>query len=124
MGKWILDSGATVSVTNELKLLTNIEDCVPIKYIRLANGQVISIEKRGTVSIKGVKSRGGITKIEINNVYYSSNFSNNLLSIYQLYNQLNITTIFKNDCFLQFMDGSSVKVSRNRLGQYELFNID
>jgi len=77
---WILDSGASINLTNQLNLLTNTKECH--ERIYLSNNQVVMTEYFR-------KFCGYINnhKIEIEEVYYTPNANKNLLSIYKMLQQ-------------------------------------
>jgi len=77
---WILDSGASINITNNLNNLSNLRTCK--ENITLANDQVITTQFIGDLE-------GFITnhKITIKDVYYSNKINNNLLSVGKLIKQ-------------------------------------
>jgi len=77
---WILDSGASVNITNDINQLHNIRECH--EKIHLTNGKFIIANYIG--SFKGfIKNM----EIIIENVYYSNEISKNLLSVCNLFQQ-------------------------------------
>jgi len=85
---WILDSGASISTTNNINLLTNIKKCNT--KISLANGKKILSNYYGDFT-------GFINnyKFTLKNIYYSKHIKKNLISINQLIAQ-NFKVIFNN----------------------------
>ena len=85
---WIIDSGASVNITNNLNLLTNIRSCH--ERIYLANNESFIVNYIGTYD-------GFINdfKITINDVYYSKRVDKNLLSVCKLIQQ-NYKILFNN----------------------------
>jgi len=77
---WILDSGASISITNQLNGLKNIQKCR--EKIYLANNQTILTQFKG--DLMGYIDNH---KILIKNVYYSPKINKNLLSIGNLTQQ-------------------------------------
>jgi len=85
---WILDSGASINITNQLNKLQNIKKWNENVY--LANNQLIS-----TQFISDFIGYIDNCKFTINNVYYSPKINKNLLSIGML-TQQGYKIIFKN----------------------------
>jgi len=83
---WILDSGASINITNRLDKLTNINKCNEKLY--LANNQTLTTKYIGT--FKGYINN---QEIIIKDVYYSPNIKKNLLSLGKL-TQQNYKIIF------------------------------
>jgi len=83
---WILDSGASINITNNINLLSDIKNCN--EYIQLANGKSILSKQIGNF-------RGFINNNEfiIKNVYFSKEINKNLISVCQL-TQQNYKIIF------------------------------
>jgi len=77
---WTLDSGASVNITNHLNILKNIKK--NNERIYLANNQYITTKFIGDLT--GYVNNH---KITINNVYYSPEINNNLISISNLIKQ-------------------------------------
>jgi len=85
---WILDSGASISVTNNLNQLTNIRKCKI--NISLPNGKEIIASHLG--NFEGYINNH---KFVLKNVYYSNQIYKNLISINQLMLQ-NYKVVFNN----------------------------
>ncbi len=85
---WILDSGASIHVTYQLSILTNIRQCD--ERITLANGKSIHIKQIGDFT--GFINNN---KFILKNVYYSPHIKKNLISINSLIKE-NYKVIFNN----------------------------
>ena len=83
---WILDSGASINITNRKDKLINIKTCN--EKIYLANNEILTTKYIGT--FKGYIND---QEIIINDVYYSPLIDKNLLSVGKL-NQQNYKIIF------------------------------
>eukprot|EP00833_Pecoramyces_ruminatium_P006369 jgi/Orpsp1_1/1180401/evm.model.c7180000073270.1 len=83
---WILDSGASINITNRIDKLTNIKKCNEKLYF--ANNQTVTTNYIGT--FKGYINN---QEIIINDVYYSPIINKNLLSLGKLAQQ-NYKVIF------------------------------
>ena len=83
---WILDSGASINITNRKDKLINIKTCN--EKIYLANNETLTTKYIGT--FKGYINDQEIT---INDVYYSPFIDKNLLSVGKL-NQENYKIVF------------------------------
>ena len=86
---WVLDSGASINITNDINCLTNIEKC----HITMttANGNKITINHFGIFT-------GYINnyKFTLKKVYYSKEIKRNIISLNQLIQQ-NYKVIFNNN---------------------------
>jgi len=85
---WILDSGASISITNNLNQLTNIRKCKI--NISLPNGKEIIASHLG--NFEGYINNH---KFVLKNVYYSNQIYKNIISINQLMLQ-NYKVVFNN----------------------------
>ena len=99
---WTPDSGATVSVTNDLSSFVQITQSNPDVQVGVANGQVVEVVCIGTVELKLNDSNGAPYNLLVENVMYSPHFSGPLLSVEELYRQHKIATLFRGQhgCFL------------------------
>jgi len=86
---WILDSGASINVTNRIDKLVNVRNCN--EKLLLANNYTIIANKIGTF-IGYINNQ----QITIHDVYYSQDINKNLLSIGRLIQQ-NYKIIFNSN---------------------------
>jgi transposase InsO family protein len=118
--RWLTDSGANVSVTNDLTLFVSIQNYNPDVPIRVANNQIVRPSMVGTVQLNLHDKRGDPYTLLLRNVFYSPDFSTNLLSVDELYKQHRISTVFKGDCHLRTTDGCVIPIPRSDGGQFML----
>jgi transposase InsO family protein len=99
---WCPDSGATVSVTNNLSNFVQITDSNPNIEVSVANGQRVKVTCIGTVRMVMHDTDCKPYTVLLENVMYSPHFHGNLLSVEELYRQHKIATIFRGSkaCFL------------------------
>ena len=103
---WIIDSGASELISGNKNYFSSLYHCIPIS-IGLPNGNSLTVSMKGTVHIN--------SSIIIDNVYFSSDFHVNLISVSKL------TTISKFD--ISFTDGHAVlfdKVMMKEAGRANL----
>lgn len=109
---FIVDSGATASITNQFHLL-NDPKFVNVD-LKLANGTSFGASHQGTI----IFDKGG-EQIRIPEVLYSSNASNNLLSLTRLYQAIPDLRI-SNTLMVSDSLGPIAKVQSNGLYQFQL----
>ena len=117
---FIVDSGASVTVSNRIDIFESIEDYHPDKKVQVANKQYVHVQLVGTVRLTLTDKDGKPYTILLRNVYYSPHFSCNLLSVEELYKQHGITTKFGAECELSTRDGASIPLPRSGQRQYWL----
>ena len=88
LSSWIIDSGASVHITNSLKLLNNIHKCNEL--ISTANGEIVRASLSGEFT--GYINNN---KFTIKNVYYVPGIKRNIISVSQLIKQ-HIKIVFHN----------------------------
>ena len=115
---FIVDSGASATVTNRLDLFESIEDYHPNKRVQVANKQFVHVQLVGTVRLTLSDDSNKPYTILLRNVYYSPHC--NLLSVEELYKQHGISTKFGADCELQTRDGARIPIPRTGERQYWL----
>ena len=74
----------------------------------------------GTVQLNLHDKHGDPYTLLLRNVFYSPDFSTNLLSVDELYKQHRISTVFKGDCHLRTTDGCVIPIPRSDGGQFML----
>ena len=118
---WTTDSGATVSVTNRLDIFETIDDVSPNVKVRVANGHTVSVQCIGTVRLNMVDSSGKPYAVLLSNVFYSPDFSSNLLSVHEMYRQHRISTVFRgNKASFVTADDVEIPITFSRDRQYLL----
>ena len=110
---FVVDSGASVTVTNRLDIFESIEDYHPDKKVYVANKQSVRVQLVGTVRLTLTDATDKPYTILLRNVYYSPDFSFNLLSVEELYKQHGITSKFGAECELNTRDGASIPLPRS-----------
>ena len=118
---WNADSGATVSVTNDISLFQTITDFAPSQRVCVANKQLVQVTCIGTVLLTLLDEKQKPFEMLLDNVMYSPHFSCNLLSIEQLYSQHKIATVFKgNRAQLILPNGTSIPFGTDERRRYML----
>ncbi len=115
---WIFDSGASNHMTGNLHAL---EKVVPYHHhgkITIANGQALSIEKIGSLSIPLTDS----TSLSLTDVLYVPTLSANLISVGQLVNKNCLVSFSPLGCLIQDLHTGKVIGRGHRKG--ELFVLD
>nr|CCA26316.1 conserved hypothetical protein [Albugo laibachii Nc14] len=74
---WILDSGSSVHLVKDVKMFRNATDCS--QMFRAANNTMVQVTKLGTVKLR-VKVDGREITVDLKQVYYASNLSDNIIS--------------------------------------------
>mmetsp|Transcript_3749 Transcript_3749/g.8136 ORF Transcript_3749/g.8136 Transcript_3749/m.8136 type:complete len:255 (-) Transcript_3749:258-1022(-) len=90
-----VDSGASVSVTNDLNIFETIGEIAPQVRVQVANKSLVQVAAIGTIRLNMVDASGKPYTILLRNVHYSPHFSSNLLSVNEMYSQHKIATTFK-----------------------------
>ena len=115
---WIFDFGASNHMTGNLEFLKN---AVPYNHhdtVRIANGQSLSVEKVGSLSIPLSDS----TTLFLSNVLYVPSLSANLISVSQLVKQNYLISFSSLGCLIQDLRTGKVIGRGHRKG--ELFVLD
>ncbi|CAI7777152.1 unnamed protein product [Closterium sp. NIES-53] len=76
---WVIDSGATYSMTHRADLLTELEPS-PVKHVTSALGQRAEVKRMGKAMFKGVDGK----MLGLKNVLWVPNLSANLISVRRL----------------------------------------
>lgn len=77
---WYVDSGASMHMTMHRDWLSDVTSA-PVQNIKIANNKVLKVECCGNVSIKVMAEDGCTEVIQVRNVLYVPELSNNLLSV-------------------------------------------
>jgi len=116
-----VDSGATISCTNDSSIFETIDDITPHISVKVANGSVVRPTLCGTVRLNLLDKSNKSHSILLRNVYYSSDFSANLLSVDEMYNQHNYTTVFRGRrAHFTTPDGDDIPIVRDERSRYML----
>ena len=115
------DSGATVSVTDDMSIFHTVDDVSPNVYVQVANRQRVKASAIGTVKLTFNDSNGKPYTVLLSNVLYSPHFSGNLLSVEALYAQHKIATVFqgKKAHFLT-SDGTHIPFAADEARRYTI----
>ena len=91
--KWIFDSGATDTMTNDLNDIKNIKSTRQT-HIQTANRVSVKVEKAGSTEVT--------SNLELKNCLFISSLSYKLLSIGQLTKEMNCCVLmFSGGCYVQ-----------------------
>jgi hypothetical protein len=77
-GKWILDSGCSKHLVNDLSLLSNIVDCTGDDDCAMADQSTLEVIKRGQITLSADVD-GSTSTITLKEVYYAPKLSHHLL---------------------------------------------
>lgn len=93
--RWIVDSGATTHICNDINLFSNIKDISHSKhYITIPDGSKHKVTKHGTVKIH--------ENLVLKNVFFVPNFHFNLISVIKICLDANALVVFSQEtCLLQ-----------------------
>ena len=111
---WLLDTGATLHVTNNEKLLKDPIDVT--KDITVGSGEVVKGIKQGWTEIE----LGCDRRIRLQEVVYVPNFMKNILSVNKLCENGATVTIRQNEAILQSIKGDEYRVRRSKNGMFYL----
>lgn len=76
---WILDSGSSRHLVNDLSLIVDPEDCHRKCFTAATDGGVLRVTKRGSVNIE-VVALGIVNTILLLDVQYAANLERNIIS--------------------------------------------
>ena len=79
-GSWIIDSGATHHMSNDLRWFTCVEDPDVSKHVSLADASTVEVKKEGTVQLQ-IPEEKWTTVLELGEVLYTPEFGKNLFSV-------------------------------------------
>ena len=112
--EWLLDSGATLHVTNDENLL---RDSIDIdRSITVGSGEVVTGIKQSWTEIR----LGGDRTIRLKEVVFVPNFVKNILSVNKLCANGTTVTIRQNEAILQSTKGGQFRVRRSKNGMFYL----
>ena len=115
----IVDSGASISTTNDINTFETITDHHPNKRVQVANGQFVEVMCTGTVRVTALDHTKQPYTILLHNVHYSPDFSANLLSTDELYRQHGITTKLGGSNYLKTPSKLRIPIDKSS-NQYKL----
>ena len=78
---WIVDSGATSHICNDISKFTYLNNNIPNKTIQIADGNQITASGIGDIEIHVTKIDNTITNVKFTNVVYVPELKTNLLSV-------------------------------------------
>jgi hypothetical protein len=81
---WIVDSGASIHLTNDPTILKYTRKLSVPVAIRVASNHTVYAKESGTAFLSFQTDNGEVWRIELENVFYISNIRRNLLSVKQL----------------------------------------
>lgn len=115
---WIVDSGASDHMTEDISILKNYRPCTSNSVVRIANGSFSPVAGTGSVQLS--------KDLHLYSVLYAPKLNCNLLTISQLTRDLNcVTKFYSNLCHFQEMDSGKVIGSAKMCGGlYLLKEID
>ena len=116
---WNADSGATISCTNNLDIFETIDEIHPDKRVQVASGHIIQPSIRGSVRLHMSDHKGNPYTVLLQNVYYSPEFSCQLLSVDEMYKQHKFTTVFRGRrAHFITPDGVQIPIHRDERNRY------
>ena len=116
-----VDSGATVSVTNDINVFESIDELRPNNRVQVANKQVIHPMLRGTVRLNMHDTFGETYSVLLRNVLYHPDFAGQLLSVDEMYNQHKFETVFRGKrAHFQTPDGRQIPIHQDDRNRYML----
>lgn len=118
---WLIDSGASSHMTGSTEPFCNF-DRNHKSGIRVANGEIISSAGIGTVK-ELVNTEGGIKEIELREVLFVPQISDNLISVGKLTERGDIVEFERDGCYLR-TGNDRVRVGRTENNVYKLNTID
>lgn len=94
INSWIIDSGATTHMCNDIKQLDNISTIIHLNIVNLLDGSVKKVTKIGSVRIT--------PKLILKEVLYTPYFKFNLMSVNKVAEHAAVKFVFfSNHCLLQ-----------------------
>jgi hypothetical protein len=114
---WLLDSGATLHVTNNYDCLRDPVDVE--KDITVGNGEVVSGTKKGWVEL----TLGGDKRMILQEVIFVPNFMKNIVSVNRLCSNGTQVIWQRNKVILKSPSGKAISVPQKGTGMYYLRNI-
>jgi hypothetical protein len=95
---WILDSGATGHMCNNIHLFHSPSLRPTAHTVRVANNKVVEINKTGNVKLETTDTHISLT---LKNAFFTPSFSNNLLSVKQLTSEGYSVLFNENNCTIR-----------------------
>ncbi len=113
---YLLDSGATCHVTNDIKDLEDIENIST--NIKVAQNSICSASKRGKLELK-VEGLPKDLRVNLQRVYFVKEFNKKIISIKQLTDDDNYEVTFKRGaCKVKMPSGGTLKIGDCTNGLY------
>lgn len=117
---WIIDSGATSHMSNDIKLFCDYKILDHFENVSLGDGHSLSVKGKGNVHVK-VCLPGNIEKsVKIHDVLHVPGLSYNLLSIPKVTNRRKVTVFNDNECKIYDMNDDLFAVGRKEGNLYFL----
>ena len=93
--KWIIDSGCTDHICNDLSVFFNVQDISGFHHkITTPDGTIHTVHKRGSVQLH--------KNLTLHNVLYMHVFKFNLIFVYKICSELDVNVLFpKAHCFIR-----------------------
>ena len=113
---WTVDSGATIHCCNDKSILTSIYPDATAN-LTVANNQTMEIKTIGSATVHFTDTDGKTHPITIHNVCYHPQFSSNLLSVYRLWKDNNLKTVFEDKNYFKDLK-TKQKFTFAHCGQY------
>lgn len=115
---WILDSGATRHVSNDLAFFTSVNKSHKDK-IEVANGEMIDVDGIGSGNLLLKNREGIVTSIFVSGVLYAPGVISSLISVRQLTLE-NFSVNFHDDCCEIIKNGKQIGIADSVGNLYKL----
>lgn len=116
--EWFIDSGASSHMTNNIKLLYDVQG-KQNSMITTANNEKLENKAIGKTSLK-VLVNNNIDDIEAEDVLYVPEITSNLLSVSKIVEKGHIVTFNKKGCQITDEEGNIVAAAKESEGVYKL----
>lgn len=120
---WIVDSGATRHVTNNISLIRNIENLASPIELTVANNATLQLSKVGEAWLT---TQSGVTNenksIKLQNVTYAPTFKSNLISVTKIVDSGAEVLFKQNQAVITRADTGSIIATIPRIGNLFILN--
>lgn len=114
--RWYVDSGATAHMTNDKSLFSLLDESFR-SYVTVASGEKLECIGRGNI-IMYILTKGGMRKIEMEDVLYVPRIDSNLVSVSVLI-QKGFKMIYTSEgCFIDYGDGVHIHIGNRYDGMF------
>lgn len=93
--QFITDSGANITCIKDPNLFLSVDEVNPRKYVQVASKQQVRVTAIGTIRLTMYDKLGAQYTVLHSNVHYAPEFSSNLLSVDEMWQQHRCATIFR-----------------------------